>query len=121
MGVDQGAQPIESQGRVQLDSRTLCATTAQASKSRTDVGRMTNSMQDSTLQPVPWEVITLTTRPVLAKLLVQGGSLEREDWWVSPMDLPRDRGYPVHGQQLEMVGLQWVGWTMETKLGMTRA
>ena len=116
MGVDQGAQPIESQGRVQWDSRTLCATAAQTSKGRTNVGGMTNSMHDRALQPVPWEVITLTTRPVLAKLLVQVGSLEREDWWVSPMDLPRDRGHPVHGQQMEMEGLQWVGWAMEIKL-----
>ena len=99
----------------------LCAREVQARKGRANIGRMRVSIQHSTFQLLPWEVTIITTRPILTELTVQGRSMEREGRWVSVMDLPRDWRHPVHGQQLEMVGLHWVGWTMKAMLGMTRA
>ena len=120
MGMDQGAKLVKGLGREQWESGSP-SQVVQTAKGRTKARGVVNSIQDRALQPLPWEVAILTTRPVMAKLLEQAGSQEREDWWVRPMDLPRDRGHPVHGQQMEMESLQWVGWDMETKLWKTRA
>ena len=120
MGVDQGAKLVKGLGREQWESGSP-SQVVQTAKGRTKTRGVVNSIQDRALQPLPWEVAILTTRPVMAKLLEQAGGQEREDWWVSPMDLSRDRGHPVHGQQAKMESLQWVGWDRETKLGETSA